>query len=453
MAKWRWIVLFGGLGCSPVRKIPAPDPPPSVLPPIQARAHYVRGQIWLARGNLEHAQIAFERARVFDPKSPQILHAMSRVALNSGDTELARQKMADAALVGGEEPEYWLEHGRLEMAFGERKVAINALKRAVSLGAGWQAKAALIADGLRHEGKSRLLEDWVELDISDPAERRRRADLRLMAGDRKGAVRDYMDVLSRSGRDLSLVTPIVSGASQAGQLASTLLEAELLCLKHPQSSAAWMVVGLISQMVGDAEAAVQAIERAQDLGVVLSEGSQAVLDKAKIQLEHSGVPSSGKAPLLDDPVSRIIRLVQQKRWDDGESRIEQELLRTPEDPRLHYILGEIRLKRDGPAAAQGPIEKVLSIQPSYGPALNMWAWIQAEQGIELDEAEIRVMQALNRQPGMASYWDTLGWILHLRGQHQKARIVLSRALRMSPKDDTVRKHFETCLSHEAEKAP
>ena len=182
MAKWRWIFLLGGLGCSPVRKIPAPDPPPSVLPPIQARAHYVRGQIWLARGNLEHAQIAFDRARVFDPKSPQILHAMSRVALNSGDTEMARKKMADAALVGGEEPEYWLEHGRLEMAFGERKVAINALKRAVSLGAGWQAKAALIADGLRHEGRSGLLDDWVEVDISDPAERRRRADLRLMGG-------------------------------------------------------------------------------------------------------------------------------------------------------------------------------------------------------------------------------------------------------------------------------
>jgi tetratricopeptide (TPR) repeat protein len=296
------------------------------------------------------------------------------------------------------------------------------------------------------------LDDWVQLNIDDPVERRRRADLRMMAGDRKGALRDYMGVLRRSGRDLSLVVPIVDGASQAGQLASTLLEAELLCVDHPQSSAAWMVVGLISQLVGDAEAAVQAIERAQGLGVVLSEGSKAALEKAKTQLEQTDLPSSGKAPFLDDPVSRIIRLVQQKRWDDGESSIERELLRTPEDPRLHYILGELRLKRDGPAAAQGPIEKVLSIQPSYGPALNMWAWIQAEQGIELDEAQIRVTQALNRQPAMASYWDTLGWILHLRGQHRKARIVLSRALRMSPKDDTVRKHFETCLSHEAEKA-
>jgi len=420
---------------------------------MQARAHYTRGQIWLARGDLDRAQAALERARVFDPDSPQILAALSQVALNRGDTDEARARLADAATLAQTESEYWLGYGRLEMAFGDSTVARKALSRALSLGGGWQVRAALIADSLRQNQETTLMEEWLQEEVNDSIELRRRADLRLALGDSEGAMDDYFAVLRSSGRNLSLVRPIVSGASEGGRLASALMRAETLCVQQPGASAAWLVVGLISGLLGDSDEAIRAFEQAQQLGVELGAGPRAALEKARTAKEAPVESPSGDAPVVRDSIRDAITMVEQERWADGESAIRAGTERSPNDPRWLYLLGELYLKRDGPAAARGPIEKVLAIQPSYGPALNMWAWIHAEQGIALEEAESRVMEALHLQPQIGSYWDTLGWIFHLRGKHTEARIALSRAVRMSPEDAMVRQHLDTCLSHGIEGVP
>jgi len=441
------------VGCSPIRRIPAPEPPQSRLPPTQARAHYARGQIWLAKGDLNRAQAALEHARVFAPDAPQILAALSQVALNRGDTDEARARAADAASLSETDPKYWLGYGRLEMAFGDRSVARHALNRALSMGGGWQARAALISDSIRQGQESELIDEWILEDVHDAIELRRRADFRLALDDTDGAMEDYFDVLRLSGRDLSLVSPIVSAASGGGRLAWTLIEAEAVCVDQPDASAAWLVVGLISGLLGDPDAAIEALERAQELGVKLGSGPRTALEKARSEKAVPVEPPSGRSSVLDDSIHDAIALVQQKRWEDGESKIRAGLERSPDDPRWLYILSDLYLKRDGPAAAREPVEKVLAVQPSYGPALNMWAWIHAEQGLALEEAEKRVMEALHLQPRVGSYWDTLGWIFHLRGHHAKARIALARALRWSPDDTMIREHLDACLSHGIEGVP
>jgi len=401
----------------------------------------------VAKGRLDAAEAALEHARIFDPDAPQILMALSHVALNRGDTKTARSRMADAAHMGAEDPRPWLAYGRLEMAFGDEAVGSAALQKALALGDPWQARATLIARAIRTHAPSPLLDAWKATDETDPIALRRRAGLRAAAQHHSGAVADYLDVVTRAGRDLSIVAPLVQSSTQGAQIATTLLGVEAVVREHPGASAAWMVIGLLSSLIGDNVATIDALQMAEALGVSLGEGPRQSLERARASQTKQREPPAGRAPLLDDPVNRAMRLVEQRDWAAAELSLSSNLRAFPDDPRLLYILSELHLKRDGPAAALPHVEKVLSVQPSFGPALNMWAWIQAEQGTQFEEAKNKVMIALNQQPRLGSYWDTLGWINHLRGHHDLAQATLSRAHHLSPKDDTVRAHLDACLSN------
>ncbi len=434
-----WVVL--ALGCSPIRQIPAPDPVQSTRPPTNARAHYLRGQVLLASGQLESARSAFERARLFDPDASQIVEALSGVALNLGDTDGARAHLKTATQMAPDDAALWARYGRLELAFGEREIGRSALERAHALGAGWPVRAALIGDDLRNGETSELLDSW---QVDGPESQRRRGDLRLAAGDATGALDDLLAVLPESGRDLSLVTPIVHSAVRASRVSDALLVLDDVCAAQPGASAAWMAAGLLSSLIGDAQGTVMALEAAESLGVSLGQGPASALEKARASVAGPAPQILSQPPLLDDPVSRAMRLMDKGAWTEAEASLLGSLAEHPEDARLRYMLSDLYFKRGNVDAALIELEKILVAQPSFAPGLNLWAWIHAVEGKALLEAEQRALAALRTQPRVGSYWDTLGWIVHLKGEHPQACVILKRALRLSPKDDTVREHLAKC---------
>ena len=288
----RAVVAALAIGCAPIRQIPAPEPAESLRPPTNARAHYLRGQVLLARGQLEAAASALERARVFDPDAPQIVEALSDVSLNMGDPAAARQLLATATQIAPQDPDIWARYGRLELAFGERESGRAALERALALGADWSVRATLISDDIRQGRPASLLADWV---VSSPEEQRRRGDLRLASGDAGGALGDFLAAISRSGRDLSLVTPVLHSSAMADRLPDALLALDALCAEQPGSSAGWLAAGLLSSMIGDSEGTVVALETAQTLGVTLGDQPQEVLEKARQARTSTRSPSLNRA--------------------------------------------------------------------------------------------------------------------------------------------------------------
>ena len=193
------MVSAGGLfwlffACSPVHRIPAPEPPPSVVPPSTARAHYLRGQLYSAAGNLDAAEYSLNRARIFDSEEPRIVMALGSVAMTKGDIGRARERFAAAAKMTNDNAQVWLEYGRIELAFGDKVTGRMALQNAMDMGDPWQARAMLISDALRSKQEpvaSEMLATWVAQPPSGANELRRRADLRLVAKDDRLFVRYY----------------------------------------------------------------------------------------------------------------------------------------------------------------------------------------------------------------------------------------------------------------------
>ncbi|MAY80092.1 MAG: hypothetical protein CL930_04820 [Deltaproteobacteria bacterium] len=444
MVKWCLLgcVLLGG--CSPTSRIPVHDAVQSEHPPFQARSHYLKGQVLAANGNIEAAQSAFAQARIFDPTEPRILIAMGNASMNAGDVDAARGYMKSAALLAQQDAEPWLAHGRLEMAFGDKAAGRKALEQAVLLGDAWVARATLIEDELRENGSVAdlsLLEQWISATSSDAVELRRRASIRILVGDSVGGMDDYLDAMRLAQRDLSIVGPFLQAAIQGGAVAYGLIIMEPWLANAPTATAGWLAYGLLCDVVGDHHETVRALEKIESVGIELGEASAQALANARKHLEHPPPSSSFRPPPLSDPISRSLSLMQDKRWDEAQVVVQQQLKTHPKDARLLYILAQIVLEREGPEAARPWVEDVLAVQPNYAPALNLWAWVHSEQGEFLGTAEERVLQALSLQPRVGGYWDTLGWIYHHQDRHIESQMVLERAVRLATDDVGIQEHL------------
>jgi tetratricopeptide (TPR) repeat protein len=443
-------MVWFGWGCATIPVIPAPEPNTSTSTPVQAQANYLKGQLLVAKGDLEGGRTALLRARIFDPNAAPIIMALGRVALTEGDIGQARALFAEAAATAADDPEAWLATGRLEIAFGDADTGRSALRKAVEWGDPWKARAALIAEALHHGRPPEGLDVWVALKTTDSIELRRRGDLRLLAGDGPGAVDDYLSALEHSGRDFSVVSPLIQAATTGSRVAHALTGVEGIIERQPSATAAMVCAGLLNELVGDSAETIRHLEWAIELGAKLGSGPTATLARARGL--PGGVkaarPSSGPEKAPADDVNQAVTLVEAQRFDEGERVVALGLQSDPDDPRLMYILSEIYLKRDGIEAAEPQVERVLASHPNFVPALNLWAWIHAVKGEDLALAEARIRQALHHQVGVGAYWDTLGWVLHQQGRHLEARRALLRALRLSPEDDTVLDHLDQCRGTE-----
>ena len=142
----------------------------------------------------------------------------------------------------------------------------------------------------------------------------------------------------------------------------------------------------------------------------------------------------------------VLMLMDEKRWEEAKGAVEQALLSNVDDPQLLYLLAQITLEADGPKAAVSAVENLMDVAEEYGPGLNLWAWVHAEHGTRLEEAEAFSLRALRHQPHIGGYWDTLGWVLIRQGDLHHALPILDRAVRLSPNDDAVRARRDSCRS-------
>ena len=73
-------------------------------------------------------------------------------------------------------------------------------------------------------------------------------------------------------------------------------------------------------------------------------------------------------------------------------------------------------------------ERILSIDPYNLMVLNNYAYHLATHGGDLTKAEQMSQLTIREEPSNATYLDTYGWILHLKGQDDLAKFYLQKAL-------------------------
>ncbi len=91
------------------------------------------------------------------------------------------------------------------------------------------------------------------------------------------------------------------------------------------------------------------------------------------------------------------------------------------------------------------LEKCLTINPANLAARNYLAYMWAEQGIRLKEAEEHISIALKTEPDNGAFIDTYGWVLYMRGRYEEAGKQLAKAASLEPDDPAINEHYGDVL--------
>lgn len=76
-------------------------------------------------------------------------------------------------------------------------------------------------------------------------------------------------------------------------------------------------------------------------------------------------------------------------------------------------------------------DKALKIIPNDPTLLNNYSYFLSERGKRLDDAAKMSQRSLDLMPGQATFLDTYGWIMYQKGDYQKAKEYVEKAIQMA----------------------
>jgi tetratricopeptide (TPR) repeat protein len=116
-------------------------------------------------------------------------------------------------------------------------------------------------------------------------------------------------------------------------------------------------------------------------------------------------------------------------------------------------IGMIQSEMKNYAAAAESYEKLLAVNPEFGPALNNLAFLYSEQLGRIDDAYKMARRAKDLLPNEAYAADTLGWILIKRGDYSWALSLLQESAEKMPANAEVQFHLGMAHYMMAEEGP
>ncbi len=132
---------------------------------------------------------------------------------------------------------------------------------------------------------------------------------------------------------------------------------------------------------------------------------------------------------------------EDNQWDRAIQALKAGLDKVERPAEIHFRLAVLYEKQNNREDSIEQIKKVLELDPNNPDAQNFLGYTYAEKGINLDEAERLIREALRAKPNSGQIIDSLGWVLYKKGQYAKAAAELERAHHIMPQDSTVAGHL------------
>ena len=104
-------------------------------------------------------------------------------------------------------------------------------------------------------------------------------------------------------------------------------------------------------------------------------------------------------------------------------------------------LGLLYTRVKDETAADEAYEAAIGIDPNNATVLNNYAYSLADRDLHLDEAEGYARRAVELEPGVAAFLDTLGWIYFKQGDFRAAEEWLEKAAEQDDASATVFEHL------------
>lgn len=133
--------------------------------------------------------------------------------------------------------------------------------------------------------------------------------------------------------------------------------------------------------------------------------------------------------------------IEKKEWRKGEEYIERIKKKVRKDEEFYLRIGDFYEKMGNFEKAEKALKKALSINPSYGNALNYIAYSWAVREKNLKKALVFARKAVNLDPENPDYLDTLGWVHFKMGQIEEAKKFLEKSFSKKPWEQEIVEHI------------
>lgn len=378
----------------------------------------LRAALRIDKGELEPAVADLREALNEQPKAPDLLLLMAQAYERNGQNELAERQYGDAVRAAELDPAVVLRYA----AYLQRT---ENLPRAEEI----------LTEALRKNPRSAELASTI-------------AQVRLARKNWQGALQ-MADALARN-EPTKLTAEQIRAAALAGQ---NKLEESLTALESAQRAApanmgplADLVRAYSAQKQFDkAEAILRKVAGEQPsnpMPLVLL-GQLQVARGALADAEKNFVAAVALAPSDSSTHERLADFYfRQKKLDKALATVDAGLKSLPGNASLRLTRGGILDAKGDHDAAIAEFEQVLKEQPGSLAAANNLASLLLDY--RTDKASLdRAQSMVDRLKGVKvpQFLDTLGWALHMRGDHNAALPLLEQAKAQLPSEPSVRFHL------------
>ncbi len=384
---------------------------------IEARLHYEHGRP-------EQALELYEKVIGLWPQNHGVRVFAALAALDLGDRKSARVQLVETTRQAPKETDAAIWLARLRFADGEYEGAAYMANRQIEERGPTHPDAFLLgARAFARLGRTKNAAGMLSAMI-DARDGRFKADAVAELGRLIGPLRgvaEYEKLAKSNGIDFAdpesepALTQLVQLLNQDGRLDEAQQRLVGLVKANPDRPALHALLGRIELLQGDAAAATEAVDKALALDPQL-----ATALAAKALILNSEGDLEGAATAVD------AAFAQTPHADYG------------------YMGARLQLDLGNEEEARDRLLQLLRSHPDHAAAANDLAWLLADRGERLAQAEDYAQLALRLSPS-AAVLDTLGYVQLKRGRAEAAIESFAKAVDAKPDYATARYHLALAL--------
>ncbi|MGB9513837.1 MAG: tetratricopeptide repeat protein, partial [Candidatus Acidiferrum sp.] len=134
----------------------------------------------------------------------------------------------------------------------------------------------------------------------------------------------------------------------------------------------------------------------------------------------------------------------QGQTDAALAQYQKALALQPKSAALIALLGNVYLQKNDLATARKYFAQALEADPNFPVANANLAWVDAEEGKDLDNALALAQKAKYESPDLPAITDILGWVMYKRGSYSGAIPFFQDCIRKTP--DSAQFHYHLGLA-------
>ncbi len=385
----------------------------------------LRGRIAFSKGDFSAAILDLRAALAQAPEDPQLLLQLAEAHQAAGNTELAGDRLAEAANASGFAPAPSLAFARFLRQSQQLDAAERAIEQALS-------NAPANGDLLRALAQLRLERgDWIGAEAV--AETLRQITTETGVSDLNARSATEIQAVAASGRgdvdlSISMLTSLHEEEPLSGSTLAVLVQNYVLAGRRDEAFV--FIEKVIAEDSDNGEALVLRGALQRDAGQM--DAARASFDEA-IQVD----PTNAKAYS-----NRAGMFLAAGRPEQARAIAEQGLQAAPASTEIRMMLAQSLEILGEPEAAIAQYEKLYAARPNSLVVANNLASLLADNRDD-EETLLRAFEMARKlqSASLPHFRDTYGWLLHRLGSSQDAIPILEEAAEGLPEEPVVRFHL------------